>query len=305
MAGTNCQPWSPMGQQKQAADARHVPYLVWCQEQLAHKHDMVLFENSVRFPVQLLESSFSKVFSCISIQVCPSDLGWPASRRRLYVFAFNRSRYRWMGPSPHLAEIEFFNLFQRRVMTSMDVFLGDTDDNIATRIQQVAAEQRCWIKPGGEPHVNPRDLLNPSSKRHYDEYQRIYRQGGCSEFVCDLNQNPLHRAVYATGLMPSMTTSLQRFSFSKGRFWTWNELYAVHGWPSLSEHSHGRNMPFELDMLSAAAASRLLGNGISLPVCAAFLGWCLSNLERVEGGAEGGDDVPEKRAKKPRAKRPT
>ena len=53
IAGTCCQPFSPMGKSQKQADPRHLPWVLWTTERLIHQEDIICFENSDRFPVEM------------------------------------------------------------------------------------------------------------------------------------------------------------------------------------------------------------------------------------------------------------
>eukprot|EP00969_Alexandrium_andersonii_P190137 8401028-Alexandrium_andersonii.AAC.1 len=64
-----------------------------------------------------------------------------------------------------------------------------------------------------------------------------------------------------------MTTRPLRFAHGRGRLVTPAELWAMHGWPTLSVPGSrcDLQMPFAIADLSVPAALRLVGNGLHLP----------------------------------------
>ena len=327
VAGSNCQPYSPMGRRLGSADERHIAFVVWSQQQIAARPHFVAFENSSHFPTEVLVKSFRQVYICVYCIVCPSDMGWPIHRRRLLLFAFDPRKYRWAGPDsddpspggpdPEAVRSEFMGLFRKKMEVSFEAFMVDSEQNIKERMQQVALSQKVYLRQGEEMKLNVRDVLSPSSRRHYDLYaEQFGKCGSRIPFICDLSQNPVHRNMCSTTTMPAFTTSSCRYCFSQMRFPTFNEMFAMHGWASLPAFAGARSLPFQMSDYSPTALTRMLGNGIALPPFAAFYAWCLSNLELRLGfehvhrpmsaeppqpcSAQGGRGDGERALKKPR-----
>ena len=60
--------------------------LVWSEERLEALEDFILFENSSMFPFHLFEAKFGKRYHIIHLRISPEDIGWPVTRRRLWVW---------------------------------------------------------------------------------------------------------------------------------------------------------------------------------------------------------------------------
>ena len=288
VAGTACQAFSPFGLRKQCQDSRHLPWIVWTEEHVARHTHIVGFENSAHFPLNLHLEKFAATHGTVALKLGPEDLGWPVCRRRLYVCSWSLQKMVWVGPTPPDQIMQdFTDLFCRKLVLDGDVFLSDSQQAHQKRLQELAATQCLHVQPDGDMHgtLNPRDVLSPSSQRHFDMYLDLYKRHcdmvaqdphQLQGFIADLQQNPQQRSV-ARSLLPALTTSVLRYSFSAGQYFTDKELYQAHGWPALDE-----SMPFSLESLTSGARQKLLGNGMHLHVVGAFFAYVLSHLATRE-----------------------
>ena len=138
----------------------------------------------------MFQAKFSKKYIIVHLRVSPEDIGWPVSRRRLYVMCFLRSKYRWCGPDDMCEVASLFrSLCGRRVCSDCDVFLGDEPCNVRRRVQQIAGEQGLYVSKGHELDIDPADILCQSSKKHYrlyeQKYQRLLRGLDCEDESSD------------------------------------------------------------------------------------------------------------------------
>eukprot|EP00971_Amphidinium_carterae_P342338 6481616-Amphidinium_carterae.1 len=300
VAGSACQPYSSFGLRKRTADPRHVPFIVWAEERLAHEDAFIGFENSPCFPEELLVETFGKYYELVMMKLSPLDLGWPVSRKRLYVFGFRKELFCWQGPQDARTINEHFaELLVRGVVASGDVFLQDSAENHRQALSELAVEQKVFLKPELEcSHVLPKtlqDFLSPSARRHLSAYEAKYESlrsdmptdGPGAAFISDLNQNPAERDM-SKCVLTSLTTRPLRYSHTKRRVWTSRELWSAHGWPALQVAGvHQERMPFDIMSLDPPTRNRLLGNGMHIPVCLSFFMYCLSHC-RERATATGG-----------------
>ena len=106
-AGTMCTPWSHFGSKLGLADPATVPYLCWVNEMKALDADLVWFENSVRFPLPLLEQKIGNQSHIVSVTVGAEHIGWPLRGRGCWLA---RSAERAMYGSDHGIEIQRLRL---------------------------------------------------------------------------------------------------------------------------------------------------------------------------------------------------
>ena len=85
LAGPICRDFSPMGTQQGEAGKHIAAFVVWAALRLVMQESIVVYENSSRVPVHVLERVFGHRYIVIARIVDPAaDLGWPGARKRLW-----------------------------------------------------------------------------------------------------------------------------------------------------------------------------------------------------------------------------
>ena len=296
VAGSSCQPWSAFGLQKQESDERHLAWAIWSEERVAHDDALVGFENSESFPFDTHTAKFQQTHNSVGVKVGPEDMGWPMFRRRLYICSCSKEKLIWAGPgSSEGIAAEFQELFSRKVVVDADLFLASGEEAQREFRQQLAATQRTFIRAGEECTVRVTSILSASSRRHYELYQEAYlalqdqqQQPGSSTTTTTVPLQAFERLApkshaqnISRALMPSLTCSVLRYSHSRSRFFTDEDLWLAFGWPVMGSAPGMPKMPFNLSDLSRSARMRLLGNSMHLAVLSSFYLYCFSNMVQI------------------------
>ena len=84
-AGNTCTPWSASGRQKGWLDAESLPAFAWGAFLALSQPDLILNECTPRWPAAtFFETWIGTHFHVSSLQICPTHLGQPVRRLRLY-----------------------------------------------------------------------------------------------------------------------------------------------------------------------------------------------------------------------------
>ena len=83
-AGNSCTPWSAAGARRQWLDPVSVPSLIYGSHLSLCSPDLVVNENTPQWPAQMYFKLFMPAHHAISIDVCPTAMGFPCQRMRRY-----------------------------------------------------------------------------------------------------------------------------------------------------------------------------------------------------------------------------
>lgn len=188
---------------------------------------------------------------------------------------FHKRVFFWCGPpiGPKVWE-SMLESCGKTLAGDADIFFRD--DNTASE-KYLAYLRKLLLAKGQYCNADPRsldpcDFLSPNCRKIFKRYQDAFTAStdNCTAFVADILQDPKQRNISGR-IMPSLTCKSARYSFTKGRFFTTEELWGAHGWPI-------DNMPFDIDNLAPPVSQKLVGNGIHLPAIAYWVTWCLAHV---------------------------
>jgi hypothetical protein len=129
IAGTMCTPFSPIGKKDGVANMASEPWHLWSVDMCTTQHDIIMLENSHRFPEALWKKRIDRSHSLVSLVFDVADLGWPCHRKRYLSWAVKDSDLVWLGPTaPEDVREDFMRFFQRRCQLDSDVFAGLGDE---------------------------------------------------------------------------------------------------------------------------------------------------------------------------------
>jgi hypothetical protein len=85
VAGPTCTPYAPNGKQGGTNDSEcMVPYAAWASTCLQLGHDVIICENSDRFPEDIMKRTFGGTYGVQSMVLNGVDYGWPGRRKRFF-----------------------------------------------------------------------------------------------------------------------------------------------------------------------------------------------------------------------------
>ena len=238
-AGTTCVGWSAMGKRLGRADPAMLPFILWREERLCMKEDIVFHENSGRFPYHdLLEECCKEVYDCHTITVASNDLGYPFVRRRALTVMTKKASLVWLGPTtPEETEVSFYSFFRRTVCARGEDYLVDSPEHVAEEMKE-QCEKKGFLFPGATDeevlqHMKLSQIMSPSQWAHYQAAVRWAREQGeeyDGHLMVDCDQNPLVRQLGENSLfMPQLLTHGLVVSQRFQRPCTRRELLAVMG----------------------------------------------------------------------------
>eukprot|EP00969_Alexandrium_andersonii_P038514 1687525-Alexandrium_andersonii.AAC.1 len=157
------------------ADSRAWTLLLWLYERVIRRERVVLFENSHRFPVQLLTDILGGHYTIIHGILKPELLGFPIRRPRLVACCFLKAEMAWCGPdAPAAAFNEMLMACGKDLAVDADAFLWQSDEGYTAYLQKV-------LRAKGEYCDDPLSLgvksfLPPSGRIIFDKYALLFEQ---------------------------------------------------------------------------------------------------------------------------------
>ena len=244
-AGPPCTDFSAMGGRAGISGDTMVPFLIWVRLLLQVQPPIIVFENVVLFPLELIRTLFSACYLLDDVVTDPSKLGWPVRRVRRYAILIHRQhRCKWQ----QIAEL-FSCLAVNRVLPGRVLF-----------------HRPC--ESGSE--------LGPGECRRLEAYKA--RFGHDDRHLFDLSQNAAKRprtALFPRPCLTLATSSGRIFCPGERRVLLPEELLAAQGWPS-GATSWPADLPLpDVNNFTASALTRLAGNAMSA-VCVGPILWWIS-----------------------------
>ena len=227
----------------------------------------------------------------MSVTICPTALGFPMRRKRVFTFGIEKSKWVWVGPTdPPDVQAEFEALFGAQCELPGDIFLQAQEEDVHAFARWKASQRKRKL-PEDFENMPMRSylplLLPPGAMVRLSQYDKARRQkdewSGC--FLADLDHN-IDCGPGCGHLMPALDTHPNIFSFTLNRLAIGEELLQAQGvdfYPVLSgnrgqspltdvfNHFHDRHLRF------------FAGNAIHIP---AYFCWILYCLGSVRPAAE-------------------
>ena len=286
-------------------------YWVWIAQQAASQFDRIDIEQSDHFPPKLfVKHMMGAGYGCVWCVFCPSEIGFPAVRRRFYGSAFLHKTFTWCGETYGNCRAEFMNMFRKDLLADGDVFAGvDTQEN---RIDAAADLMGKQFK--GKLTMPDEDDLEGlcgegGMEKHLECYKQLYLKKaqscwaesaheaderiedyeGCVA-IADLSQNPDKRN-RMSNLVPTVQRSTKLVSLSKKKVFTASEIEASQGVPGLvpadpvdSDDDVASELcnllPFNGSLLTVSQRREFSGNAMHLGAAGAWQLFVSSNLMR-------------------------
>ena len=113
IAGTSCTAFSSQGRQKGIRDATILPFLAWVSLRVLVQEPVIIHENSIRFPISLLERFLGHLYIISESNVDAANYGAPVHRQRKLTRLFHRQKI-FMLLNDGLTPDAAFSLFSAR-----------------------------------------------------------------------------------------------------------------------------------------------------------------------------------------------
>lgn len=286
ISGPICCGWSSIGQRHGLSHPSAYPWHCFLTQREVADEDMFIIENSVHFPPSIVVERLGHTHELRFIMCGPEDLGWPTTRKRIYIIGVRRETFIWAADrhssgggkdDEHNSTQHFLSLFGRSVQLDGDIFLLD-DDDTRRETYQACARAQTTISPNVKTQdIKLLDIIPACYRKHYYGYMQQYQasESLCSCFIADLHQNPCKRPMCGYMLPTQLTHGLQ-YSFSAGKVFTHKELLAAMGNPVLSGFADNDLWPYQWYQLRASKFQHASGNTMHGHVVSAVLMYALS-----------------------------
>ena len=268
---------------------------VWCSERkyLAcnNLEDWFFTENSSHYPVQTHQvEALAESHGVQHVTFCPSDMGFPMRRRRMFSFGYTHEHWAWVGPQSQ-AEVQsaFASMFCRDVQLTGDVY-AQADPELLQKFVVARVKQRRTHLPAGWENMAMEDYLTAllplgaMVRKSAYEKLRQEREGLAGNFLADLDHNATCGP--ASGpLMPALDTHANIYSWQCQRLFLGQELLQAQGvdmFPSLAGARGLSPLASVFNRFEDSALRFFAGNGIHVPAYAAWLMFCMGNVRPRE-----------------------
>ena len=295
LAGLTCVDFTSLGKQKRRAGTSDRYHSTWCEErrQLAKQNleDIFFNECAERYPAEVMQrEKFADTHHTVIVRFGPHEMGFPIRRRRTFTAGLNKETLVWIGPTePCDVQREFDELFTRTVELTGDAFfVADQDDVLAWALNR-SAKRKATLPTGwrsADMSTYFHSLVPPSGvlRRAVCDHRRESEGSLTGAFLCDIEQNS-HMGTVPGPVVPSLNTHSDIWSYESQRFATPVDYLAMQGVDSHVKIS-GRRAVSPLTnvfkRVEEADVRLLVGNGIHIPVFAAWFAYVMGNTIRRE-----------------------
>ena len=297
VSGLVCTDYTPLGKKRGllGAGLTEPMHAVWKTERqwLAENslEDWFFTENSSRYPIEQKQIQALKSTHVVKhVTACPSELGYPMRRRRVFSFGYDHSRWVWTGPdSPEAVHSEFMEWFGCSTVLSGDVYVVATEQDVQSYMLERASRRRITLPPGlADGSMTMRDaltyLIPPGAMIRLGQYEKVraLREDLFGNFFADLDHN-VDAGPSSGHFIPSLDTHPTIFAFKHNRLLIPAELLLAQGINMFAD-ACGR----EVSPLAAVFQNfnekdlrQMAGNSIHVPTFAAWMMYAMANVQRV------------------------
>lgn len=289
ISGINCQPWTAAGQHWGWLDDRSIPCLILIRAVDEVQPDAVCIECTPAFDFSTLKTLWRKYRGSSAI-MCPTDLGRPVARRRMYMWFDLLS-----GLHTVQAEVDtILDTSARSLLIGPEIFLAAEPSEIK-RFQYALAMEASRSSDGPPKPVLPRlagkqpprhsiklkDTLPAGIRKRYQDHREkvmsvcgAWTPGGSTPAKCyivDMNRSLSWSGAPQCRRVPTLLRSSKLAAIfeseAEDRMFLPSELPAMHGI---------HLPPCVLSRLPARAVRSLLGNSMHVAQVGCFVQYALA-----------------------------
>lgn len=256
VAGPPCPPWSRAGKRQGTADPRYETHEAWMSMVLAHKPDLIVFENLDTYDLTLLEGALSHTYDMRASIVDPRAFGIAMARPRVYVVGCHKLTMRF-DSSKSLTEL-LLPLTARVVMDAKAFFAGPV--------------------PARPRSLTPGEASRMTDIERFQQGHRLHKAD-----VLDLSQSCSRaRGSLRDGALPTLTRQCgSMYSRSQHGFLSPLQCLLAMGLPVEDGCARQAAVPLVATTdLTDSQLRSLAGNGMSLHCVAAVLMVAALHTER-------------------------
>lgn len=172
VSGVICVGFSSMGLKLKWLDQSAVICMVWAHWVQRHAPDIVLIECVSGWEPEPVTSLFpSSQWGIIQKVFCPSDLGHPIRRRRLYMAMVNKATFSMPVGLASTMDNIFDTCFFRKVVADGGIYMHASKEQRADMVQALAAKLGVTLSMQEALSVNPSSLMRMGVRMRFQEYQ--------------------------------------------------------------------------------------------------------------------------------------
>ena len=292
VSGLVCTDFTPLGKRKGASGGGVTDpcHTVWTEERLFQGkkclEDWYFSENSGSYPVLSKQvAALEDSHQVMHIHICPTQLGFPMKRSRMFSFGLNKSKWVWVGAPADEVQAHFESFFGARCELAGDVYLQAEHEEVLAFAEEIASKRRRTL-PANYRDVPTQQymtcLVPPGAMARLATYEKVRaeRQSLTGEFMCDLDHN-LDCGPSCGPEMPPLDTHPKIYSFKAGRLLLGKELLAAQGvdmYPGLAGQRGISPLAQIFENFRDQDLRFLAGNAIHIPAFAAWILFCAGNV---------------------------
>ena len=278
VAGITCTDFSYAGSKRGLQGESLMPILTFIWSRLQGLDDLIFIEEAPAFSkvmMPLLQSTLGGIYHIESVVMCPSEIGWPMTRKRSFLRLAHRQKTRRVCA---FSKSELSAFLHTVEMTGDDFFTSELHAKPAPRT-------RIWSKSTPDTEVSLAFLSEADRARYMGQLLRSDMvTGGCND---DANLTPIfniHRTAKMsrpTRLLPSLTKRSRVLSATHKRVLCGMEHLAAMGvavWPQIQIPSacpvHG-----SFDHFSDRHLKEFAGNTMNTNIMSMVLAFGLAGVE--------------------------
>jgi len=295
IAGLTCTDWTSLGKQMRRAGSSDRYHSTYIEERRAlakqNLEDIFITECAERYSAEVMQrEKLADTHHVVIVRFGPQEMGFPIRRRRTFTSGLNRETLVWIGPTdPGDVQREFDELFTRTVELTGDAFFVADEADVLSWVRDRSAKRKSTLPPDWKTanmstyfHM----LVPPGGVRRKAVYDHLRKSEGSltGAFLCDIEQNS-HMGSVPGPIVPALNTHSDIFSYESNRFATRVDYLAMLGIDSHVKVCGRRGVSPLTDVfkkLDEADVRLLVGNGIHVPVIAAWFAYVMGNTIRRE-----------------------
>ena len=277
-AGSTCVDFSAASKKKARMTGPHVlPFMIWCKTRVSLKEPVLFHECVAGHPSELLLKRYVgvpgkyHVFTCL---LCPSELGYPCTRKRRYSIAIAD---RMLRPDPPALLLPA-ETFGAAVWSNGELYFSANDEEIRAYVDRLQLER---LHRKGDPMlVDPEsetvftDLLSAGDRKRLAGYMDMVEAGSFPPpYLANLSQNASW-AGRPSRMVGCLTKNTKYWSLGLGRPMLPSEALKVMGMKA-QHMPRDPSTTFSENELRAFA-----GNGLHIPSVGAVLMYTIAFLLR-------------------------
>ena len=295
ISGLVCTDYTPLGKKKGCSGSglTEPTHAVWSAERtwlaVNSLEDVFFTENSSSYPVTTKQvDPLAATHDVKHVVVCPTELGFPMRRRRVFTVGIDRARWVWTGPSSaEEVQEDFLNVFGKSLEISGDVYACAPAEDIFAFSEERAGRRKTKL-PKNFRDLPMREylhcLLPPGAMCRLASYQKVRaeRKGISGSFFADLDHN-VDYGPSCGPLIPSLDTHPNIFSFQHSRLLLPAELLQAQGINMFLNEGEATVSPLAsiFKDFSEVELRHFAGNSMHVPTFTAWMMYAFAHIRRI------------------------